>query len=527
MDTIYSKLKGYGNSDYYPYHMPGHKRKRITDSLNDFADIDITEIYDFDNLSDPSGILKDAQDSLADYLGVQKAYYLVNGSTVGILTAISAAVPKNGKLLIARNAHKSTYHAMCVRDIEPSYIYPNIIEGMNIFEAVTPDQVAKALAADRVNCFVSSDDEEDIVSKPIDAVIVVSPTYEGRIADIKSIAEVVHSYGIPLIVDEAHGAHLGFTNNIKGFESSACRLGADIVIQSLHKTIPSPTQTAVMLVNSELVDISRIEKYLHVYQTSSPSYVLMAAMEASINYMKEQGKDRLIFLRNEFARLVDDINSTCIYIEALPYVSGKHDPGKFIFSAKKAGLTGKQLTDLLRTDYHLEFEMNVREYVLAMFTVADEKDAYDRLRSALIDIDHRLRERNDEERNDQEGNKKEGNKKEGNQVDGKQIAVKQIEVKDFISFAMQDTANLFIDKCAQHETVYPMSVAWEMSGEYVELKESAGFCANEFIGLYPPGTPILVPGEKITEQHVEDLLQYIECGYEVTGIFDCRIKVIK
>lgn len=505
MDSIYSKLKSYGDSDFYPYHMPGHKRKKLTDPLKDIADIDITEIYDFDNLADPTGILKNVQDSLADYLGVEKSYFLVNGSTVGILAAISAVVPKGGKLLLARNAHKSTYNSMCIRDIEPTYIYPNIIEGLNICEAVSADQIAHALAADRVDCsgFDESDDY-DIVSRPIDAVIVVSPTYEGRIADIKAIAEIVHSYGIPLIVDEAHGAHLGFVSGtgdnaggIEGYTKSACQLGADIVIQSLHKTIPAPTQTAVMHINSDLVDIDAVEKYLHVYQTSSPSYVLMAAMEASINYMKEFGADKLSFLRDKYCQLINDINSTCIYIEALPYEKGIQDPGKFIFSGRKAGLTGKALTDILRRDYHLEFEMCVREYVLAIFTVADEADAYDRLRDALISIDKKIQ-------NDATNFK-----------------------KSFCDFELSQESICLKNVCLKNETVIPMSAAWDMKGEYKALKDAEGCCANDFIGLYPPGTPILVPGERITSQHVENLNNYIECGYEVTGVVDGQIRVIE
>lgn len=476
MDTIYSKLKKYSETDSYPYHMPGHKRKSLTCALDDIADIDITEIYDFDNLADPSGILKDAQDSLAEYLGVQRSYYLVNGSTVGILAAISCAVPKKGKLIIARNAHKSTYHAMCIRDITPAYIYPNIIENYNIFEAVTADQVE--------DCLKNNPDAN--------AVIVVSPTYEGRIADISAIAKVVHSYNIPLIVDEAHGAHLSYAEGVADYGSSACRLGADIVIQSLHKTIPSPTQTAVLHFNSNIIDISALEKYLHVYQTSSPSYVLMAGIEASIIYMKKHGKNRLEYMREQYKVLINAVNDKCIYIEALPYKSGKQDIGKFIFSAKKAGITGKELTDILREKYHLEFEMNVKEYVLAMFTVADEQDAYDRLLAALLDYDKYLQEHVSNNVCDAEVNKF------TNHVyvlDGQEIGIS-------------------------------MSEAWEACGNYLPIDLAVGHIVNEFIGLYPPGTPILVPGEVITKQHAKDLKRFIELGYEVTGIYNGMIKIV-
>lgn len=504
MNNIYSKLKSYSESDYYPYHMPGHKRKKLTDPLNTIADIDITEIYDFDNLSDPSGILMDAQNKLANYIGVQKSYFLVNGSTVGILTAISSVVPKGGKLLLARNAHKSTYHAMCIRDIAPVYVYPDLIRGMNIYEAVTPKQIEDALA------------END---KDINAVIVVSPTYEGRIADIKKISDIVHSYGIPLIVDEAHGAHLDFSDGIDGYPASACKLGSDIVVQSLHKTTPSPTQTAVMHVNSDLVDIERIDKFLHVYQSSSPSYPLMAAMEASVDYMMEHGAERLRYMKERFCSLIDDVNRECIYIEAMPFVDGVQDVGKFVFSAIKAGKTGKDLADILRDKYHLEFEMSVREYVLAMFTVADEDEAYDRLRVALIELDkifaeelkHCIDNCSD-------------NVMTGSNEDFEMISIgekSEISESGNVNAIYSENINTNYS-----EAVYPMSVAWDMKGTSIDIQDAEGYCANEFIGLYPPGTPILVPGERITKSHIDDLQKYIDCGYEVTGITNGKIKII-
>ena len=213
--------------------------------------------------------------------------------------------------------------------------------------------------------------------------------------------------------------------------------------------------------------------------------------------MKEFGADRLSFLRDKYCQLINDINSTCIYIEALPYEKGIQDPGKFIFSGRRAGLTGKALTDILRRDYHLEFEMCVREYVLAMFTVADEADAYDRLRDALISIDKKIQ-------NDATNFK-----------------------KSLCDFELSQESICLKNVCLKNETVIPLSAAWDMKGEYKALKDAVGCCANDFIGLYPPGTPILVPGERITSQHVEDLNNYIECGYEVTGVVDGQIRVIE
>jgi len=165
---------------------------------------------------------------------MDKTYFLVNGSTVGILTGISACVSRHGKILIARNAHKSTYNAVCLRALTPVYIYPDVIEGYGFFDAVKPADVEAALRSE----------------SGIEAVVVISPTYEGRIADIREIAEIAHRYGVPLVVDAAHGAHLSFAfkdgRPISGYGESACMAGADIVVESTHKTLPAPTQTAVL-----------------------------------------------------------------------------------------------------------------------------------------------------------------------------------------------------------------------------------------------------------------------------------------
>ena len=230
MEHLFDKLERYGNSDIYPYHMPGHKRQVFGELPKEFFQRDITEIDGFDNLHQPEGILLELQDRAAALCGAEESFYLVNGSTGGILSAVSAAVPFGGHILMTRNCHKSAYHAAYLRKLKISYLYPDVLQDYDIYEAVTPDQVCLALEKE----------------KDIDAVLVVSPTYEGRIANIREIAAVVHEKGIPLIVDEAHGAHLGLNTLI---HENSCRAGADIVIQSTHKTLPALTQTALLHVN--------------------------------------------------------------------------------------------------------------------------------------------------------------------------------------------------------------------------------------------------------------------------------------
>ena len=224
MQDLLEKLQEYRAEDMYPFHMPGHKRKPLP-FPNPYS-IDITEIDGFDNLHHAEGILKEAQERAADLYGSKECFYLVNGSTCGLLAAICAATKKRDKVLVARNCHKAVYHALYLNELQAEYIYP-VITKSGIQGQIEPEQVKKAL----------------LLNPDIAAVILTSPTYEGVVSDINAIAGIAHERGIPLIVDEAHGAHLGFG---AGFPENAVRQGADAVIMSLHKTLPSFTQTALL-----------------------------------------------------------------------------------------------------------------------------------------------------------------------------------------------------------------------------------------------------------------------------------------
>ena len=370
-NNLSTMLQAYGESDYYPLHMPGHKRRLFGNMPPDVLKMDITEIDGFDNLHDASGILKEAQKEAAALYGAEETFFLVNGSTCGILSAISAALQEGQRLLITRNCHKSVYHGAYLRNLTISYLYPKIIEAYDICEAVTAKEVEEALQKER----------------NVGAVLVVSPTYEGRIAEIEKIAETVHKRGIPLIVDEAHGAHLGL---YEGFAQNSCRLGADLVIHSVHKTLPAMTQTALLHVNGRLIDRDRLRRFLHIYQSSSPSYVLMAgiqnalclASEAKFQKMREQ------LLKCKVLKILAADRKTV----GNPV---RQDMGKVVVSCKGAGISGQELYDALRISYHLQLEMAAETYVLAMFTVGDTKEGFERFTRAILEIDGRLAEKSE------------------------------------------------------------------------------------------------------------------------------------
>ncbi len=468
------RLEEYSKSDYYGFHMPGHKRQ-LGDGLNPY-EIDITEIEGFDNLHDADDILKDAQKRAADLYGAKSSYFLINGSTCGILTAISAAVQKRGKILIARNCHRAVYHAAYLRELSVKYVYP-VIDEIGIQGHIIPEDIRRALQEDA----------------DIRAVVITSPTYDGVVSDIKEIAQIVHSYGIPLIVDEAHGAHFGFHPY---FPQTAVRLGADLVIQSMHKTLPSLTQTALLHVCSSFVDEAGIKRFLGIYETSSPSYILMASMDKCIRMISEKKEE--IF--EEYGKILTDVRNQAdvmlrnIDILDLGAYGYDYDSSKLLITAEKLGLNGKQLYDILFHDYHLQMEMCSGNYVLAMTSYVDKMQAYGRLLDALADIERRY----------------------GVTTQDSDEKIKG-EINDFMERVY-----------CRNVTEIELAKAWDMECEVVLLEESAGRVAGDFLNLYPPGIPLLVPGEVIGEQMICNLKECMKMGLNIKGIYENhKIKVCR
>lgn len=239
--SLYAQLSAYGNSDYYPYHMPGHKRSSRAGEMARYYDIDITEIDGFDDLHHAEGILREAQERANRLYGAEETYYLVGGSSCGVLASIMAVARRGEELLIARNCHKSVYHAAILQELRVHYCYPALLEEYGIYGGVEAEDVSRMI-------------EEHPDCK---AVVITSPTYEGIMSDIGAIARAVHELDKILIVDEAHGAHLGLDPHMP---TGAVAAGADLVVHSLHKTLPAMTQTALLHVQGERVDRARLRR---------------------------------------------------------------------------------------------------------------------------------------------------------------------------------------------------------------------------------------------------------------------------
>ncbi len=458
-ESLLEKLQRYASEDHYPFHMPGHKRRLAPAGLEQAMGIDITEIDGFDNLHDAEGILKEAQEEAARLYNSVETSFMVNGSTGGILAAVAGVCSFGGEIAAARNCHQSVFHAMAINHLKPVYIYPQINGECGINEGVYPQDVEKLW----------------ITNPNIQAIVITSPTYAGVVSDIREICRIAHTNHTPVIVDEAHGAHMTFHEY---FPESAVDCGADVVIQSTHKTLPMMTQTALLHINGDLVDADRIRRMLSVYQTSSPSYVLMASIDAGLRMIAEKREtlfdayvNRLKDLRRELGGLKhlrlfepEMLDSRSFY---------DYDRSKLLIMTGGSNLTGADLQRLLRQKYHLETEMALPEAVLAMTSVGDDYDGFRRLLNALTEID------------------------------GNAGICEKKEVFPPVPEA----------KCAVN--------VWEADRRkhrLVSLNKAAGMISAEDIYLYPPDIPLVTPGEVLTDEVIGVIRHWLDHGLTVKGL---------
>lgn len=459
-------LKKYIEEENTRFHMPGHKGK---DELEIFKTlipyIDVTEVMGTDNLHNAKEIINTSQKNAARVFKANETFYSVNGTTAGIYAAITSQTIPGDKILISRDSHKSVYQSLVLGNLDCDYIYPKYDKYDHILTGVDPIDIEKNLQRD----------------KTIKLVVINYPSYYGICCDIEKIAEIVHKYNKILIVDEAHGSHLSFHPNLP---KSALELGADIVIQSTHKTLPAFTQSSMVHIGTDRVDKEKLKLHMSIYQTTSPSYILLASLDYATDYMDRKGYENLeIILKkiDEISEYLEVIDGVKIYKTTtdFPY---DFDPTKFLFSIE--GITGTKLEKILREDYKIQVEMSDHYYCLALISPLDDLYDLEKLKIAIEDISKNI-----------------------------QYKSKQ---KDFVD----------IRKIEAQKKITPYK-AFYSSRSSVQLKESIEHISADFIVPYPPGIPILVPGEIITD----DIANYIEClideNVEILGLTeDENIKII-
>lgn len=444
---MFKELRDYTNGNVYPFHMPGHKRNSDLLGANLPYNIDITEINNFDYLHDAKGIISEVHCKAEKLYNCDNSFMLVNGSTCGILAAIRAITNYGDKVLVARNCHKSVYNAIELNGLIPVYLIPEYNKEFNINTVINPKTVEKALT-----------DNKDIKS-----VILTSPTYEGFVSDIKEIANITHKFNIPLFVDEAHGAHFGLSNH---FSKEAVSQGADIAVLGLHKTLPALTQCALLNVKSNLVDINKLKEQLSIFETSSPSYVLMSSMDKCFDMLLKD-KDKLF--ENYYKNLITFYNNVknLKYLKVFFKDDEFFDFGKIIISTLNTNITGLDLSEILRNEYNIELEMAYDFYCIAMTSICDTESGFKLLSNSLIEID-------------------------------KNLTLKDNKISE---------TNFFIP-----EMKLMPSQARNVKGERVSIDNSIGKVSLEYIFAYPPGIPIIVPGEIISDEVINEIKNLQKSG---------------
>lgn len=494
MRALYDRLSEYGRSDYYGFHMPGHKRRLNMLGTEPAYAIDITEIDGFDDLHHADGILKDAQERAAKVYHGEETHFLINGSSVGILSAVAGVTRRGDTVLVARNCHKSVYHAIEMNGLNPVYLAPGFHASVQMNTEVSANDVRAAL-------------EEN---PKIRAVVVVSPTYEGVVSDVEAISEAAHEKGIPVIVDEAHGAHFGFHPY---FPENSNMKGADIVIHSLHKTLPSLTQTALLHMNGGLVRREKVRRYLHMLQSSSPSYVLMASIDSCIGMLETQREE--LFM--PYAKNLKWLRAKLSGLERLELIRAeRHDPSKLVISAGSTGLTGRRLYQVLREKYHLQMEMAAGEYVLAMTSVGDTPDGFRRLARALEEIDREGLPEPLPHMPDGAARKADSREGMGRRSENRFRNIPCLPAPDVVYNSSE------IEGMMEH-----FRESGEGRVEACLWRDSVGAVSVEYAYLYPPGIPLIVPGERVSQEAVDVLQWYYKMGFSIEGMKrDSYIEVL-
>ena len=400
-------------------------------------------------------ILKEAQKFASVVCQADETKFLVNGSSCGILSAVFSATKQGGEILMARNCHKAVYHAAELRELNTHYLYPEFLsEG--ILGEITVEMV-----------------EEAFVEHPeVKTLIFTSPTHDGVVSDVKAIVKAAHEKGVTVIVDETHGSH--FLKE-SGFPKSAIRCGADVVIQGTQKTLPVLTQTALLHINKDYKYREKLLKYLNMFQTSNPSHVLIAGIDNVMHWYMEEGRECYKKYTADLKKLRTALNAKLVHLQLItPEHVFEYDHSKVLISTKNSSISGEELHKKLLKKYDIQVEMVSADYVLFMTSVADQEEFYRKILDALIEIDGTLEE-----------NKALRSSKED---------------------------------LGKRKSLMRISEAIEKNKKALPLMESMGEISASYVYIYPPGIPLLTPGEKISERCVRILQFYLDEGLEVCGL---------
>ncbi len=462
---IIDSLRKIVDDNIISFHMPGHKKGAIyktlgyQDILENLYKLDTTEIPGTDNLHSPEECIKESLKRASEVFKSDKTFYLVNGSTCGIEAAIMASVNPKEKIILNRDCHQSAINSCIIGDIDPIYVNPSINKDSNTLSGVSFDDVKRVI-------------DSNLDAK---AVFLTYPTYFGDVFDLKSICSYAHEKGMTVIIDEAHGAHLGLSEKLP---ETALSQGADIVIQSTHKTLPSFTQSSMIHIKGNRININKLTNMLRITESSSPSYLLMASLDIAVDIYEKNGFD----LMDKLLSNIDEFKSELYKLKNIKVDESK-DCTKIFLNTKELGITGHELENILRENYNIQVELSNYYGVLLISTIGNTKDEFLKLKDVLFEID--------------------------------KIYKKEDHLKR-VSYPIKLPKKIL----SPREAFY-------MDKKNVKIENSIGKISGEYIIPYPPGVSLVSPGEELTKEVIDYIIECKSKGMNVNGVKDSELRFIQ
>ncbi len=466
---IYEALEQFRRMRIVPFDVPGHKRGRGNPELSELlgdrcVNIDVNSMKPLDNLGHPVSVIKAAEELAAEAFGAAHAFLMVGGTTSAVQSMALACCKKGDKIIMPRNVHRSIINALVLCGARPVYVNPDVDRHLGISLGMKVEQVEQAIR-----------DNPDAV-----AVFVNNPTYYGICSDLRTIVEAAHSHGMKVLVDEAHGTHFYFGEN---FPVTAMAAGADMASVSMHKSGGSLTQSSLLLVGKDMHP-GYVRQIINLTQTTSASYLLLSSLDISRRNLALRGREAFAKVAElaEYAR--EEINRIGGYYAFGDELVNRDsvyafDPTKLSVHTLDIGLAGIEVYDILRDEYDIQIEFGDLGNMLAYLSIGDRKQEVERLVSALADIKRRYQ---------------------------------------------KDKTGMLSQEYIPPRVVMTPQESFYAPKEQLPIQEAEGRICSEFVMCYPPGIPILAPGEEITDEIIEYILYAKEKGCSMTGPEDEKIE---
>ena len=453
MTPLFTALKEYDEKDVIPFDVPGHKHGVGLCEFRDYLGettlrIDVNSMKCLDSLCNPITVIKDAQELAAEAFYSDYAFFMVNGTTAAVQAMIMSTCEPGDKIILPRNAHKSATSAIILSGAIPVYIQPEVNEELGMAMGVSLDEIEWAIGK----------------HPDAKAILIINPTYYGAVSDLAGIVKLAHRNGIAVLVDEAHGAHLTFHTD---FPSSAMEVGADMAAVSTHKTGGSLTQSSILLLRDGIIDENHVKTTINLMQTTSASYLLMSSIDVARKQLAINGEEMLEKILSLVRYARSEINKIdYLYSPGREIINRRgvyeFDESKLTINVRKLGITGYEVYDILRDEYNIQMELADMYNVLAIISLGDTNESINALINALKDI---------------------ASKYKGNE----EIKIQKNILKN-------------------PDLIISPRDAYYANKHSILLENSVGEISGESVMVYPPGIPIIVPGEKITR----DIVDYIK-----------------